>query len=73
MERNELLQLHRIDPNTPLAEFLGALGDLKAEGKVGHIGLSEVTTEELAKVRASVDIASVQSLALSSSSDVACR
>ncbi|MBW1599470.1 aldo/keto reductase [Streptomyces sp. JJ38] len=60
VERIELLQLHRVDPNTPLAEQLGALSDLRAEGKVGHIGLSEVTAEELAMARESVDIASVQ-------------
>ncbi|KQX12622.1 oxidoreductase [Streptomyces sp. Root431] len=60
VERIELLQLHRIDPRTPLAEQLGALGELQAEGKVGRIGLSEVTVDELARAREIVDVASVQ-------------
>lgn len=56
----ELLQLHRIDPDTPLADQLGALGELRSEGKIGRIGLSEVTVAELAEARSIVDIASVQ-------------
>ncbi|WP_371616008.1 aldo/keto reductase [Streptomyces sp. NBC_00454] len=60
VERIELLQLHRLDPATPLAEQLGALRDLRTEGKVGRIGLSEVTVDELARAREVVDIASVQ-------------
>ncbi|MFI5806608.1 aldo/keto reductase [Streptomyces sp. NPDC051561] len=60
VERIELLQLHRIDPDTPLADQLGALGELRDEGKIGRIGLSEVTAAELAEARGIVDIASVQ-------------
>jgi aryl-alcohol dehydrogenase-like predicted oxidoreductase len=60
LDRIELLQLHRLDPAVPLADQLGALRDLRDEGKVGHIGLSEVTVAELAQARAVVDIASVQ-------------
>ena len=60
VERIELLQLHRIDPETPLADQLGALRELQAEGKVGRIGLSEVTAAELDRAREIVDIASVQ-------------
>ncbi|WP_327254845.1 aldo/keto reductase [Streptomyces sp. NBC_01244] len=60
VERIELLQLHRIDPRTPLADQIGALRDLRAEGKVGRIGLSEVTVGELGAAREIVDIASVQ-------------
>ncbi|WP_406488890.1 aldo/keto reductase [Streptomyces phaeochromogenes] len=60
MERIELLQLHRIDPATPLADQLGALRDLRDEGKVARIGLSEVTVDELDRARQIVDIASVQ-------------
>ncbi|MFI6421150.1 aldo/keto reductase [Streptomyces sp. NPDC050842] len=60
VERIELLQLHRIDPGTPLADQLGALRELQAEGKVGRIGLSEVTVTELDRAREIVDIASVQ-------------
>ncbi|MFE6333565.1 aldo/keto reductase [Streptomyces sp. NPDC057798] len=60
MERIELLQLHRIDPDTPLADQVGTLRDLQAEGKIGRIGLSEVTVDQLDQARAIVDIASVQ-------------
>ncbi len=60
VERIELPQLHRIDPETPLADQLGALRELRDEGKIGRIGLSEVTVDELARAREIVDIASVQ-------------
>jgi pyridoxine 4-dehydrogenase len=60
VERIELLQLHRIDPETPLADQLGTLRDLRAEGKIGRIGLSEVTVGELEQARQIVDVASVQ-------------
>ncbi|MEU7074261.1 aldo/keto reductase [Streptomyces narbonensis] len=60
VERIELLQLHRLDPGTPLADQLGALRELRTEGKVGRIGLSEVTVAELDRAREIVDIASVQ-------------
>ncbi|MEU5883397.1 aldo/keto reductase [Spirillospora sp. NPDC047279] len=60
VERLDLLQLHRIDPETPLADQLGTLRDLQDEGKIGHIGLSEVTVAELEQARRIVDIASVQ-------------
>jgi pyridoxine 4-dehydrogenase len=60
LERIELLQLHRIDPETPLADQLGTLRDLRTEGKIGRIGLSEVTVDELKEAREIVDIASVQ-------------
>ena len=60
VERIELLQLHRIDPDTPLADQLGTLRDLRDEGKIGRIGLSEVTADELGQAREVVAIASVQ-------------
>jgi pyridoxine 4-dehydrogenase len=60
VDRIELLQLHRIDPETPLADQLGTLRELRDEGKVGRIGLSEVTVTELDRSREIVDIASVQ-------------
>ncbi|MEV6156573.1 aldo/keto reductase [Nonomuraea sp. NPDC052129] len=60
VERLELLQLHRIDPTVPLADQLGALRELQVAGKIGHIGLSEVTVAELEEARQIVDIASVQ-------------
>ncbi|MET9514757.1 aldo/keto reductase [Streptomyces sp. NPDC002994] len=60
VERIELLQLHRIDPEVPLADQLGTLRELRTEGKIGRIGLSEVTVAELDQARAIVDVASVQ-------------
>ncbi|BAL88783.1 putative aldo/keto reductase [Actinoplanes missouriensis 431] len=60
VERIELLQLHRVDPETPLADQIGTLADLRAEGKIGRIGLSEVSVAELEQARSIVDIASVQ-------------
>lgn len=60
VERIELLQLHRIDPETPLADQVGTLRDLRSEGKIGRIGLSEVTVAQLEQARGIVDIASVQ-------------
>lgn len=60
VERIELLQLHRIDPEVPLADQLGALREVQTEGKVARIGLSEVTVTELDQAREIVDVASVQ-------------
>ncbi|MFE0254611.1 aldo/keto reductase [Streptomyces sp. NPDC059010] len=60
LDRIELLQLHRLDPGVPLPDQLGALRELRDEGKVGRIGLSEVSVAELSAARAVVDIASVQ-------------
>lgn len=60
VDRLDLLQLHRIDPETPLADQIGALAELRAAGKIRHLGLSEVTVGELAAAREIVDIASVQ-------------
>ncbi|MFC8421406.1 aldo/keto reductase [Streptomyces sp. NPDC057236] len=60
VERIELLQLHRVDPDTPLADQVGTLRDLRAEGKIGRIGLSEVTVGQLDEARRITDIASVQ-------------
>ncbi|MFC6883611.1 MULTISPECIES: aldo/keto reductase [Actinomadura] len=62
LERIDLYQLHRIDPQVPLAEQLGVLRDLRDEGKIRHIGLSEVTVDELTAAREHVEIASVQNL-----------
>ncbi|MFE5392994.1 aldo/keto reductase [Streptomyces sp. NPDC056568] len=59
-DRVGLLQLHRIDPEIPLAEQVGALRELQGEGKIGHIGLSEVTAQQLAHAQQIAEIASVQ-------------
>jgi len=60
LDRIELYQLHRIDPRTPLEESLGALKRLQEEGKIRHIGLSEVTPAEIAEARKIVEVVSVQ-------------
>jgi pyridoxine 4-dehydrogenase len=62
LERIELFQLHRIDPEVPLADQLGALGELQAEGKIGRIGLSQVTVPEIQAAKALTPIATVQNL-----------
>ncbi|MEU9339176.1 aldo/keto reductase [Streptomyces sp. NPDC048290] len=59
-ERIELLQLHRVDPEIPLADQVGALRELRTAGKIARIGLSEVTVAQLAEARTITDIASVQ-------------
>ncbi|MGR4882552.1 aldo/keto reductase [Streptomyces sp. LARHCF249] len=59
-ERIGLYQLHRFDPAVPMAEQLGALAELRAEGKIRHIGLDTVTAEQLRAARESVPVAAVQ-------------
>ncbi len=60
VERVELLQLHRVDPKIPLADQLGVLRDLQREGKIGRLGLSEVTVAELRAAQEIIEVASVQ-------------
>jgi pyridoxine 4-dehydrogenase len=60
LERIELYQLHRIDPRTPLEESLGAMKQMQEQGKIRHIGLSEVAPEEIEAARKIVPIVSVQ-------------
>jgi aryl-alcohol dehydrogenase-like predicted oxidoreductase len=55
-----LYQLHRIDPRTPLEESLGALSQLRDQGKIRHIGLSEVTIAEIEQARKIVPIVTIQ-------------
>jgi aryl-alcohol dehydrogenase-like predicted oxidoreductase len=57
----DLYQLHRVDPEVPLEETWGALASLVQAGKVGAIGLSEVTVSELERAHAIHPVASVQS------------
>ncbi len=59
-DRIDLYQLHRIDPRVPLEESVGTLAELREEGKIRHVGLSEVSIEELEHAREIVPIASVQ-------------
>src|ERR1700758_503461 len=73
LERIDLYQLHRIDPKYPAEDQLGALKDLQAQGKIRHIGLSEVSVEQIKHARKIVPIVSVQnrySLADRGSEDV---
>jgi pyridoxine 4-dehydrogenase len=60
LDRIELFQLHRIDPKVPADDQLGALQNLQSEGKINHIGLSEVTVKEIERARTIVPIVSVQ-------------
>ncbi|MFI6341318.1 aldo/keto reductase [Streptomyces sp. NPDC050535] len=62
VERIDLYQLHRVDPSVPLEESLGELRQLQQEGKIRHIGLSEVSVEEVERARLVVDIVSVQNM-----------
>ena len=62
LERIDLHQLHRIDPKVPLADQVGELKLLQDEGKIRHIGLSEVSVEELEQAREIAEIVSVQNL-----------
>lgn len=60
LERIDLYQLHRIDPRTPLEESLGALKRMQEEGKIRHIGLSEVAPAEIEAAGKIVPIVTVQ-------------
>jgi pyridoxine 4-dehydrogenase len=60
LERIGLYQLHHIDPAVPLEESVGELARLQKAGKIGHVGVSNFTVEELARARRIVPIASVQ-------------
>ncbi len=60
LDRIDLIQLHRIDPEVPVEDQVGAFAELKEQGKVRHIGLSEVSVEELQQAQKVTEIASVQ-------------
>jgi pyridoxine 4-dehydrogenase len=62
LERIELFQLHRIDPQVPLEDQLGALVELQREGKVRHLGVSEVSVDELRAAQQLAEITTVQNL-----------
>jgi len=73
VERIDLFQLHRIDPKVPADDQFGVLRDLQKEGKVRHVGLSEVKVVEIEAARRIVPIATVQNqynLAYRNSEDV---
>ena len=62
LERIDLFQLHRIDAKVPLEDQLGELVELQEEGKIRHIGLSEVSVDELEASRKLANVVSVQNL-----------
>ncbi len=62
LERIDLYQLHRIDAKVALEDQLGVLKEMQQEGKIRHVGLSEVSVEEIEKAQAILPIVSVQNL-----------
>jgi pyridoxine 4-dehydrogenase len=73
LDRIDLYQLHAPDPTVPIEESVGELARLREEGKIRHVGLSNVSVGELERARRVVPIVSVQnrySLAERSSEDV---
>jgi aryl-alcohol dehydrogenase-like predicted oxidoreductase len=60
LDHIDLYQLHRIDPTVPLADQIGALRRLQDEGKVRHVGLSEVTVDQLTQAEQITPIVAVQ-------------
>lgn len=62
LERIDLFQLHRIDADYPVADQVGELKQLQDEGKIRHLGLSEVTVDQLVEAQQTAEIVSVQNL-----------
>ena len=60
LERLDLWQLHRIDPKVPVEESLGVIKELQKQGKIRHVGLSEVKPHEIDQARKVIEIVSVQ-------------
>ncbi|HEX4718972.1 MAG TPA: aldo/keto reductase [Thermoleophilaceae bacterium] len=60
LDRIDLYQLHAVDPNVPYEETVGAAAELKAEGKIRHVGVSNVGRTELEIARGIVEVVSVQ-------------
>ncbi|WP_109507880.1 aldo/keto reductase [Nocardioides speluncae] len=60
VEAIELFQLHRIDPKVPFDEQIGALTELQQDGKIRHIGLSQVRVDHIERARHGVEVVSVQ-------------
>lgn len=60
VEQLDLLQLHRVDPQVPLADQVGELALLREEGKVVEIGLSQVSIDQIEEARSITPIATVQ-------------
>jgi aryl-alcohol dehydrogenase-like predicted oxidoreductase len=62
LDQVDLYQLHRIDPDVPAEESLGVLADMQKEGKIRHIGLSEVNVEQIQQAQKMVQVVTVQNL-----------
>lgn len=62
VERIDLFQLHRIDPTVPAEDQFGLLAELRREGKVAEVGLSEVSVSDIEAARRVVPVVSVQNL-----------
>jgi pyridoxine 4-dehydrogenase len=62
LERIDLWQLHRIDPKVPVEESLAPIKKLQEQGKILHVGLSEVKPQEIEQARKVIEIVSVQNL-----------
>jgi pyridoxine 4-dehydrogenase len=60
LERIDLYQLHAVDPNVPIEDSIGALAELQEEGKIRHIGVSNVELEDLERAQQIVQVVSVQ-------------
>ena len=60
LDQIPLYQFHHVDPTVPLGESIGALVELKAEGKIRHIGVSNVTESELRKAEKLTPVVSIQ-------------
>jgi pyridoxine 4-dehydrogenase len=60
LERIDLYQLHTVDPQVPIEDSIGALAELQSEGKIRHIGVSNVSAEQLERARQIVPVVSVQ-------------
>jgi pyridoxine 4-dehydrogenase len=60
VERIDVYQLHTVDPDVPIEESVGALAELRDEGKIAHIGVSNTRESDLARARAVVPVVSVQ-------------
>ncbi|HEV7846089.1 MAG TPA: aldo/keto reductase [Thermoleophilaceae bacterium] len=60
LDRIDLYQLHSPDPKVPYEDSVGALKELQDEGKIKHVGISNVSVEELERARAIVEVVTVQ-------------
>jgi pyridoxine 4-dehydrogenase len=60
LEQIDLYQFHVLDPKVPLADSIGALAELKAEGKIRHIGVSNLSAEQIGEAQAIVPVVSAQ-------------